>query len=350
MKNIYETIAFAEISEDEQVVELLENIAESELKQQFLFAGKKGSAQNTLTIYRQSDKTETKYNGDFEENEITEWLNEYYLPFIQELTFSTLKHYYAKQAPVCYLLMDADEEKEDRPSVQLISELNNEFYGKVWFVWAYSNELPTLADRYLITEFPGMVLINNINKEHYTYKGKFTKNEIKNWLNDFFAGKVEKSIKKELIPESNDGLIKTVVYDNWDEIVNDPEKDVLIKIYADWCQHCKKLEPVYQELAEKFQDSQNLVFAQINGDKNEIKPDLKVSGYPTIMLFPAENKKEFILFEEEERSIETLSKFLTENCKTTETIIKDNSSEEGADEKMQEDQKKEEEEEPIKEL
>lgn len=38
---------------------------------------------------------------------------------------------------------------------------------------------------------------------------------------------------------------------NFDEIVNNEDKDVLIEFYAPWCGHCKSLEPKYKELAEK---------------------------------------------------------------------------------------------------
>lgn len=42
-----------------------------------------------------------------------------------------------------------------------------------------------------------------------------------------------------------------MVADTFDEIVNDPEKDVLVEFYAPWCGHCKNLEPKYKELGEK---------------------------------------------------------------------------------------------------
>ena len=42
-----------------------------------------------------------------------------------------------------------------------------------------------------------------------------------------------------------------VVAENFDEIVNDKTKDVLIEFYAPWCGHCKSLAPKYDELAEK---------------------------------------------------------------------------------------------------
>lgn len=47
----------------------------------------------------------------------------------------------------------------------------------------------------------------------------------------------------------------------FEEIVSNPEKDVLIEFYAPWCGHCKSLEPKFNELGEKVlyrnENSQN---------------------------------------------------------------------------------------------
>lgn len=45
-----------------------------------------------------------------------------------------------------------------------------------------------------------------------------------------------------------------MVAQNFDSIVNDNSKDVLIEFYAPWCGHCKNLEPKYKELGEKVRD------------------------------------------------------------------------------------------------
>ncbi|XP_057760633.1 protein disulfide isomerase-like 1-3 [Arachis stenosperma] len=43
----------------------------------------------------------------------------------------------------------------------------------------------------------------------------------------------------------NDGDVKIVVGDNFDDIVLDESKDVLLEVYAPWCGHCQALEPTY---------------------------------------------------------------------------------------------------------
>lgn len=56
-------------------------------------------------------------------------------------------------------------------------------------------------------------------------------------------------------------IIQVVVAKNFEEIVNDPDRDVLIEFYAPWCGHCKNLEPKYKELAEKVRIVRYQVFA-----------------------------------------------------------------------------------------
>lgn len=74
---------------------------------------------------------------------------------------------------------------------------------------------------------------------------------LEQFARDLAAGKLEAYLKSEPIPASNDEPVKVVVAKQFDEIVNDPTKDVLIEFYAPWCGHCKTLAPKYDELAKK---------------------------------------------------------------------------------------------------
>lgn len=74
---------------------------------------------------------------------------------------------------------------------------------------------------------------------------------LQSFVNDVLNDKLEPYLKSEAVPESNDAPVKIAVAKNFDDVVVNNGKDTLIEFYAPWCGHCKKLAPVYDELAEK---------------------------------------------------------------------------------------------------
>ncbi|XP_013880516.1 protein disulfide-isomerase A3 [Austrofundulus limnaeus] len=102
------------------------------------------------------------------------------------------------------------------------------------------------------SELP-VVAIRTAKGDKYVMSEEFSRDgkALERFLQDYFDGKLKRYLKSEPIPENNDGPVKVVVAENFDAIVNDDSKDVLIEFYAPWCGHCKNLEPKYNELGEK---------------------------------------------------------------------------------------------------
>jgi protein disulfide-isomerase A6 len=79
---------------------------------------------------------------------------------------------------------------------------------------------------------------------------------------------------------------------NFDKIVLDSSKDVLVEFYAPWCGHCKRLAPDYEVVANAFAAEDSVVVAKIDCDAQKEKcAAYDVSGYPTLKWFPKANKE-----------------------------------------------------------
>ncbi|XP_064846163.1 protein disulfide-isomerase A3-like [Oncorhynchus masou masou] len=144
---------------------------------------------------------------------------------------------------------------------------------------ASSGELPVVGirtakgDKYVMTE-------------EFSRDGK----ALERFLQDYFDGKLKRYLKSEPIPENNDGPVKTVVAENFDAVVNEEDKDVLIEFYAPWCGHCKSLEPKWKELGEKLSSDPNIVIAKMDATANDVPSQYEVRGFPTIFFSPAGQK------------------------------------------------------------
>nr|XP_025041162.1 protein disulfide-isomerase A2 [Pelodiscus sinensis] len=129
------------------------------------------------------------------------------------------------------------------------------------------------------------------------------------FVRDVLDGKVQPHLMSQELPEDWDKQpVKVLVGKNFERVAYDEAKNVFVKFYAPWCTHCKEMAPVWEELAEKYKDHENIVIAKLDATANEIA-NLTIHGYPTLHYFPAGPGRKMIEYKST-RDLETFSKFL----------------------------------------
>jgi len=110
-------------------------------------------------------------------------------------------------------------------------------------------------------------------------------------LEDLTAFVTQKSGAKSKVKKTASNV---VILDgsNFDKVVNDASKDVLVEFYAPWCGHCKRLAPDYEIVANAFAGDDHVAIAKIDCDAHKDQcAKYEVTGYPTLKYFPKDNKE-----------------------------------------------------------
>ncbi|XP_021772768.1 protein disulfide-isomerase like 2-1-like [Chenopodium quinoa] len=169
------------------------------------------------------------------------------------------------------------------------------------------DEHKSLCSKYDVSGYPTIKWFPKGSLEPKKYEGARTAEALAEYVNSEGGTNV-----KIATTPSNVVVLST---DNFDEVVMDKSKDVLVEFYAPWCGHCKALAPTYEKVATAFK-SEDVVIASLDADKyKDLGEKYGISGFPTLKFFPKSNKdgEDY----DGGRDLEDFVSFINEKCGTS---------------------------------
>ncbi|XP_065866968.1 protein disulfide isomerase-like 1-4 [Euphorbia lathyris] len=254
--------------------------------------------------------------GNFSKSEIVEFVFANKLPLVTFFTRESASSVF--ESPIKKQLLLFATSNDSERVLPIFQEGAKLFKGKLIFVYVeLDNEEvgKPVADYFGISgDAPKVIAYTgNDDGKKFVLDGEFNFDKLKVFGDDFIEDKLKPFFKSDPIPETNDGDVKIVVGNNFDEIVLDESKDVLLEIYAPWCGHCQALEATYDKLAKHLRSIDSLVIAKMDGTTNE-HPRAKSDGFPTILFFPAGNKSFDPITVDTDRTVVAFYKFIKKHA------------------------------------
>jgi thiol-disulfide isomerase/thioredoxin len=121
------------------------------------------------------------------------------------------------------------------------------------------------------------------------------------WLSKYFNNNSDSDSDDDM--ENND--MENNDMENNDKDVKEKKPNVVL-YYANWCNHCKKLKPIWNKYYENNKNNTNYDIKAI--DCSETCPNPDVKGYPTILI--SNNKGDVFDFSDDIKNDKDIEKFV----------------------------------------
>jgi len=270
-----------------------------------------------VVLFKKFDEGRNDFEGDLEADAIAKHIKDNRLPLVVEFTQESAQKIFGGEVKNHILLFLKKEGNEEQ--IEKFKAAAGDFKGKVLFIYLdTANE-----ENSRITEFFGLkedeipsVRLIQLGDDMSKYKPPTTDLDtasVKAFVQDFMDGKLKPHLMSEDVPEDWDAKpTKVLVGKNFQEVAMDKTKGVFVEFYAPWCGHCKQLAPIWDELAEKFKDQDDVVIAKMDSTANEIE-EVKVQSFPTLKYFPKDGAD--VIDYNGERTLDAMAKFISSGGK-----------------------------------
>jgi len=286
-------------------------------------AEKFGAQTNNVILFKKFDEGKAVHTCSNDVDAVKAFINEHKDPTIFNFDQKTAQKIFGEGLDALFLIVGDNE--AGSKAQEAIKSVAKELKGKLALSIAKieDNFGGRLAEYIGVTKehLPAIRLVRpSKNNMKYLFEHEISAENIRSFFSDFVENKLKPFFKSEKLPEpDHEENVKIVVGKNFDSVVINNDKHVLVEYYAPWCGHCKTLAPIYAALATKLKDNNDVVIAKMDATANEVE-SVSVQGFPTIKFYPKGDKQNPVDYNGE-RTEEGFIKYLKEHGVNVDTKV-----------------------------
>lgn len=248
------------------------------------------------------EQGQIKFEGNLTLYELRSWLTSNYHGLVGYRTESNMEQF---DAPLVIVYGDIDfsgKPTDTRYYRNRVMTVAKKFaYGKRKVTFALSDAKDFRQEIVDFSLDPAaerpLVVARDALQKRYAMRTEFSMEGLEQFINEMLNGTIDPYVKSDEIPLQDDGPIKTVVTKNFEKILYDRTKDVVLILDAAWCQICKTIVKKLEKIAEKLKDDSDIIIAKMDVSTNELPRPYFVKGYPSIYFSSRKEKLNPKLFE-----------------------------------------------------
>lgn len=266
---------------------------------------------DAVVLLKKFDEGRNDFEGDLAEASLKEFISGNSLPIVMAFNPANQPKIFGGDIKTHMLLFVTPEEYKEKLQT-CYEDAARQFKGKAIFITVdpAADSSAQVMNYFKVEKSPTAMRLINMDGDMLKFvpEGDITCETFAPFMKKFLDGELEPHLNSEEVPSDWDAEpVKVLVGKNFHEVAFDEKKDVFVEFYAPWCGHCKSLAPIWEELAEGYENNDKVVIAKMDSTANEVK-EVSVKGFPTLKFFPAGSKD--ILDYEGARTLEALKEYV----------------------------------------
>ncbi|KAG5753575.1 hypothetical protein H9Q69_012762 [Fusarium xylarioides] len=285
----------------------------------------------SIVVYTQEEEDPVYYRGPFNVADVEAFLQEATQPLVREYDPIVHEEAMKDEKPLAQIFFSNRDDRAEL--VKSLAPLAKKYKDQLTFMTVLAPDYPKKCEQMHLSKDirRGFAIANQHGRAYPMSEKVFNANRVAKHVAAYLAGSLTPSIKSEPVTEVSPSqpFLTKLVGSNFDDLVFDKSKDVLVEFYVPWCQYCIDLHAVMNELGSKYAKlrlSDKVLLASINVDANDVP--IEIESYPSLRLYRA-GTNEIVFFNgnfTEMLTLEMLDTFVSQSGSHSVSALKQNNA------------------------